>query len=44
MKISAGIYYKSKYAEPITTIDRFGKDEEATFPAAVPRFMLQDIF
>jgi len=36
-KISAGIYSKNKYSENITTIDRFGKDEDATFPAAVPR-------
>jgi len=43
-KISAGIYHKNKYSESITTIDRYGPDEEAVFPASVPRVILQDIF
>jgi len=44
MKTSAGSWHKGKYKEAMQLYSRSGSDEEAVFPAIVPKFMIQDIF
>jgi len=43
-KMSAGLYCKGRFSQDTTIIDRFGSDQEATFPAVAPRSVIGDIF